>query len=103
MLIFITTTKSQVIIGRTFILFFGFKPGSLNTIKVFAEVLLWDVEVCRRTVLDKKWCKDQTLDLPTLMCSIRLASVYPGRTKTLHCYLRRTKRVSCTRSEMYFA
>ena len=23
--------------------------GLLNTIKVFAEVLLWDVEVCRRT------------------------------------------------------
>ena len=42
-------------------------------------------------MLDKKWCKDQTLDLPTLMCSIRLAFVYPARTKTLHCYLRRTK------------
>ena len=53
----------------------------VNTVKVFAEVLLWDVEICRRTVLDKKWCKDQTLDLPTLMCSIRLAPVYPGRTK----------------------
>ena len=26
--------------------------------EVFAEVLLQDVEVCRRTVLDKKWCKD---------------------------------------------
>ena len=53
----------------------------LNTVKVFAEVLVEDVEVGRRVVLDKKWCKDQTLDLPTLMCSIGLAPVYPGRTK----------------------
>ena len=41
--------------------------GTLNTIEVFAEVLLQDVEICRRVVLDKKWCKDQTLDLPTLV------------------------------------
>ena len=39
----------------------------VNTDKVFAEVLLWDDEICRRVGLDKKYCRDQTLDLPTLV------------------------------------
>ena len=39
----------------------------INTVKVFAEVLLWDDEICRRVVLDKKCCRDQTFDLPTLV------------------------------------
>ena len=74
----------------------------LNTVKVFAEVLLEDDEICRRVVLDKKWCKDQTFDLPTLVF-YRTFPCVSCQDKNTTLLLEENKRVSCTRNEVYFA
>ena len=67
-----------------------------------AEVLLEDDEICRRVVLDEKWCKDQTLDLPTLVF-YRTFPCVSCQDKNTTLLLEENKKVSCTRNEVYFA
>ena len=56
-----------------------------QSIKSTVRYLLRCYSRTLRSVWGRCWTKsgaeNQTLDLPTLMCSIRLAPVYPGRTK----------------------
>ena len=53
-------------------------------------------------MLDKKWCKDQTLDLPTLVF-YRTFPCVSCQDKNTTLLLEENKRVSCTRNEVYFA
>ena len=63
-------------------------------------MLLGDVDVYLREVLDKKWCDGgKILTFLCFLCSIRLTLVKPSG-KTL---LWRTKRIFCIMNTMYFA
>ena len=68
--------------------------------ELLADVLLGDVDVYLREVLDKKWCDGgKILTFLCFLCSIRLNLVKPSGKDTIE----GNKRFFCIKNTVYFA